>query len=185
MIWMTGTASVGSGLDAGMWDALPRAESIGMALGVPSAVILVRTLCMVARANRAIGALVTNSVAVAACAGCGILTLVRVELVTPTTAAVIAHAALALGFAAMVAGFDDEEIKGRRTDTRPFRERIQARPGVSFLVWPVVAGALVSLAGIPLESVSIGRMCIAAGVVGGALLFAIRDTSTGGTGHWP
>lgn len=181
---LTGMVSLSSGLDAALWSALPVAQNVGFGVGAPGAVVLVRAASVLAGANRALRTLLTNGAACAACAAYVMVNLRTAELVTDATFsnlnAFLFHGAIA----AVLLGFDGDELKGRRPEPRTVRERFRARPSLPFLFWPAVAAALLPVIGISFGveyGAPIGWGVLAAG----AMLFFIRDRAAGGNGHWP
>ena len=181
---LTGMVSLSSGLDAALWSVLPLAQNVGFGIGAPGAVVLVRAASVLAGANRALRTLLTNVAACAACAAYVMANLRTAELVTDTTFsslnAFLFHGAIA----AVLLGFDGDELKGLRPEPRNVRERFRARPALLFLFWPAVGAAFLPVIGISFGvdyGAPIGWGILAAG----AVLFYVRDVAAGGNGHWP
>ncbi len=156
-----------------------------MSRGAPDgAVVLVRAASVLAGANRALRTLLTNVAACAACAAYVMANPRTAELVTDTTFsnlnAFLFHGAIA----AVLLGFDGDELKGLRPKPRNVRERFRARPALLFLFWPAVGAAFLPVIGISFGvdyGAPIGWGILAAG----AVLFYVRDVAAGGNGHWP
>lgn len=134
---LTGMVSLSSGLDAALWSVLPAAQNVGFGVGAPGAVVLVRAASVLAGANRALRTLLTNVAACAACAAYVMANLRTAELVTDTTFsnlnAFLFHGAIA----AVLLGFDGDELKGLRPEPP---ERARTIPGTACAAVPLLAG---------------------------------------------
>lgn len=182
---MAGGVSVVAGLDAALWGVLSAADGIRYGVGAPAAVLAVRAVTVLVRANRGLQVLLTNSVGVVTCANYSMTFLRTAGLVTEATFSILYVSLFNAGVAALLLGIDGDEVKGLRTGARSVRERFNERPTLRILLAAVVAATFLPLVGMVVGGVVVSTVIGIVLFVGGMTLFSIRDLAAGGDGHWP
>ena len=182
---MAGGVTAMAGLDAALWGVLSAADSIWFGVGAPAAVIAVRAVTVMVGANRGLRVLLTNGVGVVTCAAYSMTFLRTAGLVAETTSAILDVSLFNAGVAAILLGIDGDEVKGRRIGARSVRDRFNERPALRILLVAAVAATFLPLIGIVFGSVVVSTIIGIVLLVGGMVLFSIRDLATGGDGHWP